>query len=155
MDNSAKLIFKDKLREFCEHIIRHRIDAAKTMMENAQQSANSEEKSSAGDKYETSRAMGHLEKDMHARQLAENLKELASLNSVNCSALYETVTTGSFVDAGKISFFIAAGLGKHNIDERPIYFLSPQSPLAKLLLHKKTGDEFEFSNEKLKITALF
>jgi hypothetical protein len=40
------------------------------MMESAQQSANSEEKSSAGDKYETSRAMGHLEKDMHARQLA-------------------------------------------------------------------------------------
>src|SRR6478735_10139580 len=125
MDNAAKLIFKNKLREFCDGLIRQRIDAAKTMMGNAQQAANSEEKSSAGDKYETSRAMGHLEKDMHARQLAENLKELASLKSVNCSALYETVTTGSFVDAGKISFFIAADLGKHTIDEKLIYFLSP------------------------------
>ena len=155
MDNSAKLIFKNKLREFCEHIIRHRIDASKTMMESAQQSANSEEKSSAGDKYETSRAMGHLEKDMHARQLAENLKELASLQSVNCNVCYEIVTAGSFVDAGKISFFIAAGLGKHTIEERIIYFLSPKSPLANLLMNKKVADEFEFSNEKLKITNLF
>ena len=155
MDNASKLSFKIKLREFCEDIIRHRINASKTMMESAQQSANSEEKSSAGDKYETSRAMGHLEKDMHARQLAENIKELASLQSVNCNMLYDKITIGSFIDAGKISFFIAAGLGKHNVEGRTIYFLSPQSPLAKIMMNKKAGDAFEFNKEKLTVADLF
>ena len=155
MDNASKLIFKNKLREFCDGLIRQRIDAAKTMMGNAQQAANSEEKSSAGDKYETSRAMGHLEKDMHARQLAEHLKELASFQAVNCNLLYEKVTAGSFIDTGIISFFIAAGLGKQNFENKSIYFLSPLSPLAKSLMDKKENDEFVFNKETLTIRALF
>ena len=155
MDNAAKLIFKNKLREFCDGLIRQRIDAARIMMGNAQQAANSEEKSSAGDKYETSRAMGHLEKDMHARQLAEHLKELAYFQSVNCNLLYEKVTAGSFIDSEKISFFIAAGLGKQNFENRSIYFLSPQSPLAKSLIDKKVNDEFVFNKESIVIRELF
>jgi hypothetical protein len=155
MDNAAKLIFKNKLKEFCDGLIRQRIEAAKTMMGNAQQAANSEEKSSAGDKYETSRAMGHLEKDMHARQLAEHLKELASFQSVNCNLLYEKATAGSFIDTEKISFFIAAGLGKQNFENKPIYFLSPQSPLAKSLMNKKVNNDFVFNKESLVIREIF
>ena len=45
-------------------MIKQRIAAATLAIENAQSAANAEEKSSAGDKYETSRAMSHLEKDM-------------------------------------------------------------------------------------------
>jgi hypothetical protein len=50
--------------------------------------------------------MGHLEKDMHARQLAENLKELASFQSVNCNLLYEKVTAGSFIDGEESVLFL-------------------------------------------------
>ena len=155
MDTAAKLLFKNSLREFCYAFIQQRIDATKTMIGNAQQAANSEEKSSAGDKYETSRAMGHLEKDMHARQLAEHLKELASLHTVNCNHIYEWVTAGAFIDCDSTCFFIAAGLGRQLVDGRAIFFLSPQSPLAKLLFHKKAGDEFEFNKSRLLITELY
>ncbi len=70
-------------------------------MEDAQQAANGEEKSSAGDKYETSRAMGHLQKDMHARQLAEQAKELAALHAVNVDLLYDTMATGAVIECEK------------------------------------------------------
>ena len=59
-------------------------------MNEAQASANSEEKSSAGDKYETSRALSHLDKDMHARLLFSNMKDIESLLSVNFDILYDS-----------------------------------------------------------------
>ncbi len=51
-------------------------------MDRAQEAANSEGKSPAGDKYETGRAMGQLQKEMHGRQLAEYAKEVKALQSI-------------------------------------------------------------------------
>ena len=72
MNEQQKIDFKKALKTRCIEILEQRIDASYNSMQNAQAAANEEEKSSAGDKYETGRAMNHLEKDMHARQLAAN-----------------------------------------------------------------------------------
>ena len=69
MTAADKILFKNNLKQFCQHTIEQRIAAAKEIIQNVQEAANNEEKSSAGDKYETGRAMGHLQKDMHSRQL--------------------------------------------------------------------------------------
>ena len=122
---------KKQLLKKCKEYVDLRILTAKQTMDHAQLAANGEEKSSAGDKYETSRAMSHLEKDMHARQLMNNMQELAVLRAVNVDAVYSTVATGAFVKCEIVSFFIAAGLGKQLVDKVPIIFLSPESPLAK------------------------
>ena len=60
---------KKLLIAHCTALLVQRITVSETAMKNAQESANSEDKSSAGDKYETSRAMGHLDRDMNAKQL--------------------------------------------------------------------------------------
>lgn len=52
-------------------------------MEGAQEAANSESKSSAGDKYETGRAMAQLERDRHAQLLAEAQKVERELTQLN------------------------------------------------------------------------
>ena len=150
-----KIAFKNTLRQVCVDTIGERIAAAKAGMENAQASANQEEKSSAGDKYETGRAMGHLEKELHSRQLSENLKELALLHGINTSVLYPTATTGAFVECEEESFFLAAGLGKQTVDGRIILFLSPHAPLSKLLLDKKAGDSFPFKGTSQVIKEVF
>ncbi|HMC85967.1 MAG TPA: hypothetical protein VKI61_10590 [Chitinophagaceae bacterium] len=69
MTAADKILFKNNLKQFCQLTIEQRIAAAKEIIQNVQEAANNEEKSSAGDKYETGRAMGHLQKDMHSRQL--------------------------------------------------------------------------------------
>ena len=132
-------------------MIGERISITKMAIGNAQQAANNEEKSSAGDKYETGRAMNHLERDMHTRQLAEHLKELAMLREINTDIIYSASTAGALIQCKQESFFIAAGLGKQIVDGQPIFFLSPYAPLAKLLLHKKAGDHFLFSGRDVEI----
>lgn len=155
MNRNEKIIFKNKLKQFCHHMIGQRIEAAKTTIENAQQAANSEEKSSAGDKYETGRAMNHLERDMHTKQLAENIKELSTLLAIHTDIIYDTIAAGAFIKCTGISFFIAAGLGKQIIDGEIILFLSPNAPLAKLLQNKKTGDHFLFAGKDCAIAEVF
>ena len=150
-----KIAYKKNLHQHCIALIQQRIDAALQAMQNAQAAANSEEKSSAGDKYETSRAMSHLEKDMHARQLAANQNELAALGVVDCNTLHASVTTGSIVICNEASFFVAAGLGKISFEDGIIYVLSPNAPVAKSLLHKVAGNSLIFNNKIIFIREVF
>jgi IS5 family transposase len=155
MTHPEKIQFKIRLKQFALALIGDRIAAAKQAIEQAQQAANQEEKSSAGDKYETARAMGHLQKDMHTRQLGEQIKELSTLHAINIDAIYSSVSAGAFIDCADTAFFIAAGMGKQAIENRTIVFLSPQAPLAKMLLGKKAGDQFPFNHAQRTILEVF
>jgi len=155
MTATEKIAFKSRLKQAGEVIIEQRITAAKTLIANAQEAANSEEKSSAGDKYETARAMGHLEKEMHQKQLAQQVNELALLHSVKVDVIYSTAVTGACIEWNALTFFIAAGLGKQTVEGKPIIYLSPQAPLAKGLLHKKAGDNFVFNGSAGTISDVY
>lgn len=155
MTLAEKLSYKNSLKQAGLAIIEQRMAAAKQQIEEAQQAANQEEKSSAGDKYETARAMGHLQKDMYARQLAEQAKELAALHAINADILYNKATAGALIQCEKMTFFLAAGLGKQTIDNKTIFFLSPQAPLAQQLQHKKAGDHFVFNTVRTIIVDLY
>ncbi len=155
MTDAEKLAFKNRLKQWGLDLIGERMAAAKEAMEQAQEAANSEEKSSAGDKYETGRAMGHLQKDMHARQLAESVKELATLHAVPTEPLCHEGRIGAVLQVDGLTFFISAGLGKQSIDGQTILFLSPQAPLAKQLEKKKPGDNVFFNQKDLVIRDIF
>ncbi len=146
---------KKRLQKKCIEIIEERITTIRMAMNDAQASANNEEKSSAGDKYETSRAMSHLQKDMQATRLSSIMKELEALLLVNCNKICHSAETGSFVNCGALSFFISAGLGKVIFENDIIFFVSPVAPIAKILHSKKTGDEFIFNKETLIIKYVY
>jgi len=155
MTDPEKIHFKTGLKQFALDLIGQRISAAKEAIGQAQDAANQEEKSSAGDKYETGRAMGHLQKDMYSRQLAEHAKELATLHSIQVDVIYPTPTAGAYVECPGISFFIAAGLGKQIKDGLTIYFLSPQAPLTSQLAGKKAGEIIRFNSTNLPILTVY
>ena len=147
--------FKCRLHQHCINILKNRIIGIEEAMDAAQIAANSEEKSSAGDKYETSRAMSHREKDMQGRQLVSNQSELAALAAIDCNKINTLINAGSLVSCNKIQFFIVAGLGKITFEDQLIYLVSPQAPIAKNLIGKQVGDEIVFNNTSIVITEIF
>lgn len=155
MTLQQKLEFKKRLHKKAIEFIEQRITNAAVAMQSAQQAANEEEKSSAGDKYETSRAMSHIEKDMFARQVAENKKELASLLAINFDKLCDNIMAGSIAESKEFIFFIGAGLGSIDFEGKAVYFLSANAPLADLLYNKKKGDTFRFGNKELMIQDIY
>ena len=155
MRDLERIVFKNRLKAICKSLIEQRMDATKFAMKHAQEAANNEEKSSAGDKYETARAMSQLEKDMHSKQLAEIIKELAILHAIDVNKICKVGEPGVFVECSRVSFFIVSGLGKRIVDSQVIYFLSPSAPLARALYNKKTGDHFVFNQIETRILDLY
>jgi hypothetical protein len=155
LSEPEKIAFKTRLKLAGEAIIQQRITAAQTLINNAQEAANNEEKSSAGDKYETGRAMNQLETEMHSKQLAQQLRELALLHDVKADIIYREATTGACIECAEMIFFIAAGLGKQIIDGKVIFFLSPHAPLAKTLQRKKAGEQFVFNGAQTTIERVY
>ncbi|HEV3325592.1 MAG TPA: hypothetical protein VG052_08295 [Puia sp.] len=155
MTSSEKIAFKNKLKNLGLDMLRQRIVTAQEAMNRAQEAANNEEKSSAGDKYETGRAMGQLQKEMHGRQLAEYAKEVKALQSIFTDSLCDQGGPGAFVRAAGIAFFVSAGLGRQEVERLTILFVSPLAPLARSLQNKKTGDSILFNGVSLIIEDVY
>jgi len=153
--DKQKLAWKQALKEACIKILHERMAHIEQAMLEARESANSEEKSSAGDKYETSRAMGHLAQEMQSKQLEDARQELEWINRLNSTTLYNNVSTGAVVICSHFIFYISSGLGHIEFENQKITLLSPKAPIANLLHQKKKGDTFEFNSKTVDIMDVF
>ncbi|GAB3266672.1 hypothetical protein GCM10027347_34840 [Larkinella harenae] len=145
---------KPLLFERCEQYVTQRIETAKTAMEAAQAAANEESKSSAGDKYETGRAMAQIERDRHAQLLAEALKLQQELARIDAGKVYESVQPGSLVITNQGAYFIAISAGKLTIDQRDYFAVSAASPIGIQLNRKQVNDEVLFNGKPIQIIAV-
>lgn len=145
--------FKEHLLQACKKIITDRIENAEKAMKAAQEASNGEDKSSAGDKYETSRAMGHRDRDMYARQLVEAKNEFQKIERLFLEPA-DFVKQGSLVLADDTLYFIATGIGKVEVDGKTVMVISKESPIAALMLNKKINEVFSFNGKQWKINQL-
>jgi transcription elongation GreA/GreB family factor len=150
---SLNIEFKKRVLDLCLQMLRERIQNAEKAMNEAQLAANGEEKSSAGDKYETSRAMGHRDRDMYARQFVEAKNELLKVEKLNLEPL-GFVKTGSIMEANGMLYFVATGIGKVEIDQKTVMVISKESPIAAAMMGKKLNDSFQFNGKTWTITEL-
>lgn len=146
--------FKERLIKHCTNLLASRIQHSIDQMHASQEAANEEGKSSAGDKYETSRAMNQLDKDMYARQLLENRQELAAFLSFASQQPSASVQPGSLVSCEKYFFFVAGGIGKMQFEGNSLLIISPRAPIAQQLIGKRVGDRFKFNNQEFEILAI-
>ncbi|RAK02075.1 hypothetical protein LX87_00189 [Larkinella arboricola] len=145
---------KQALFERCQQYVAQRIETAKTAMEAAQAAANEESKSSAGDKYETGRAMAQIERDRHAQQLAEARKLQQELARIDSGKIYTSGQPGSIVMTSQGNFFIAISAGKITLDQTDYFAVSAASPIGVRLNHVKANDEVVFNGKPIRILAV-
>lgn len=138
----------------CISLLEERISHARMAMNEAQEAANNEEKSSAGDKYETGRAMAQLSRDMNARQLSNAIQELAFLKQLTQRRETHHAGPGCLIETESDWYFIGAGLGTLIIDDIPVICISAHSPIAKILSGRKTGDSIQFMNRIIRLKAI-
>jgi len=138
---------KADLYNQCMAYVNQRIDTARQALNEAQESANAEEKSSAGDKYETGRAMAHLEREKALGQLNEGLKLKAALEKVSLETTSVEARLGSIVFTNTTNFYLTISAGKLLSGGVSFIALAPASPLGALLMGRKKGDQFVFNNQ--------
>lgn len=145
---------KDIILDTVKKQLDERMQNAWTAMQAAQASANSESKSSAGDKYETARAMGQLDRDMHARMYEQARQERTMVERIDLAIVFQKVAFGAFVHTTMGIFFIGVSIGQIRVDTETIMVISPQSPIGALLLGKQKGDDFTFRGATYQINTI-
>ena len=141
---------KQELWTIIELELKKQIREITSNLDTIEQSKAQETKSSAGDKFETGRAMMQIEEDKLLGQLKrkkEDLLKLKVLQAGNTNS--DFIQEGSLVRCGKQWFLIGLSLGKLKLDEKTVYGISTQAPLALKLLGKELGEEIQLNERTL------
>ena len=129
------------------------IDAAQQGINEAQQAAKDDTKSSAGDKYETGREMAQQESNRNMAQLHQANKLKVQLNTV-------PITTSSIVDNGSIvitdsgNFYIAIGAGTMQVEGINYFAISLVSPIGQKMKGLKPGNAFSLNGKNYTINQV-
>ena len=138
----------------CNHVLDERTTRLNEAMAASREAANSETKSSAGDKYETTRELMQAEMERLSHQLAEVSKLKEALYQAEMAVAAEVISIGSTVKTNRGTYFLAAGLGKIIVDAEDVYVISTASPIGQLLVGKKVGEEIVFNGVSQRILAV-
>jgi hypothetical protein len=155
MSDEEKIKFKKLLKSICVDVLKKRVQAAEFVIAQAQESANSNDKSSAGDKYETGRAMGQNDKEMNMRQMNEARRELQLAEEIMVEKINELFIPGSIAVCGEHLYFMSSGLGTTTIEHHKVILISPWAPLSHAMLRKKAGDTVQFNGKEFMITEVY
>jgi transcription elongation GreA/GreB family factor len=148
------IILKEKLLAAVKAIVEQRMQNAWEAMQAAQASANEEGKSSAGDKYETARAMGQLDREMYGRQYQQAQQERAALERIDPDKQPPQITFGSLVQTDTNWYFVAVSVGIVPCDGQKVIVVSPQSPVGQQLMGKTVGDSVLLQGKKTAILGV-
>ena len=145
---------KQELHKICSLTVEEKIKSVQERLASLNEAMKNETKSSVGDKYETGRAMIQNEKEQLMKQLSKSLELRTKLQQINPSKKPDKVALGSLVVCNSGSYYISVGIGKIVLDKQAYFAISVISPIGKLLLNKKIGDEVFFREKKISIMEL-
>ena len=146
---------KQQLIQACRDYLKDKINSLNTIIKEVTESSNSESKSSAGDKHETSKAMMQLEIEKLGTQLKEAEEQSADFEKINFNKPFQTIEQGSLVETNKGYFLIASSIGKIAVDDKMVFVISNKSPLALKLIGSKQKDTVIFNDVSYSIQAIY
>jgi transcription elongation GreA/GreB family factor len=138
---------KRELYNQCLDYVQKRMEGAQKAIEEAQKASNDDTKSSAGDKYETGRAMMQQETNRNLVQLNEANKLKVALTIVNPDSVSEKAESGSAVITNNGNFYIAVSAGTLTFNNESYFAVSPASPIGLKLKGQKAGDNFKLNDK--------
>lgn len=148
------MTLKEHLYLKCKDFISQRKSVINEVISEIEISLQSETKSSAGDKHETGRAMLQLEREKSGVQLSQIGRIEEVLSKINITKNVNNVSLGSIVYTSQNNYFIGISAGELQIGNEVFYAISSSTPIGKLLIGKKMGDEVIFKNTKLNILKI-
>lgn len=119
-----------------------------------QESIVGEENSTAGNKFETARAMGQEEMDRLNHTMTIAQRELTVLHHIHPKKTCDTAQLGAVVTTNQKNIYIAVGLGRLVIDDETYFAISSSSPIGKQLMGKGKNSSIAFAGKTEKIISV-
>ena len=149
-----KIEIKKEVLVQCQAKVAESIASTTELLDHSVASMHGETKSSAGDKFETSRAMLQAEQD-RLKTILIKAKELEHQLARLPLALNDEAKPGCMVVTEKATYYLAVGLGKVKVGDRVYYVISQASPIGRLIVGKQKGESIVFNGKTTVITDVF
>ena len=140
---------KKRIIDFINLSIKEKIHLLQFELDSIKEEKNNITKSSAGDKFETSRSLMQIEYDKINNQFLILKNQLKTIESIILIGKKASLGFGSIARTKNLYYFISIGLGKYTVDNNTVYVISLSSPIGKLLNNKKIGDKILFNQKEI------
>ncbi|MDB5191030.1 MAG: hypothetical protein JWQ96_593 [Segetibacter sp.] len=148
------MTFKQKIVARYQEVIDNKIASLESTLHDLFESSKNETKSSAGDKFETTRAMLQIEQDNVRKQLKDAQEQKVVFKQINYNLYIGKVMKGSLVKTNKDYLLVSIALSKIVVDELVVIALSPQSPLGIKIMGLKASDKAFINNQEFAIESI-
>jgi transcription elongation GreA/GreB family factor len=138
----------------CLDLSQGKIDMCNQVLFSINEAKNADTKSSAGDKFETSREMLQAEEDRITATLTNAVLLKKSLSQINPDVPLIKVEKGALVIGSQMNYYISVGLGKIEFNGDKYWAISLTSPIAKEMFGKRKGERFIFNGKLHTITDI-
>lgn len=145
------LNLKRELLKKCSDYVAQRVESATKAIISAKEASQDDTKSSAGDKYETTREMMQQEISRNEAQLFEAKKLQHALLQIPQDKTTDKIQNGSLVFTNNGNFYISISAGQFEIEGQIFFAISSASPIGRLLLGLEKGMTFSFNGKTFEI----
>lgn len=144
-------ISKETKKQICsqlQQMLSDKAEIATSAIKSAKEARNNDTKSSAGDKYETGRAMMQIEIEKNEVQLNKIVNQQKELSSIDFTKIYSKSVYGSLIETNHGVYFISIGIGKIAINNSDYYVVSLVSPIGQALKDRQVKERFQFQGRE-------
>lgn len=145
MDNHYHAL-KTALLAACQRYVGERIANAQQALASASDAAADDTKSSAGDKFETTREMMQQEIARHQQLLADAERMEQVLISLDVRPQSGPAKLGSLIETNRGIFFLAVSVGRIDVEGRAYWVVSTASPIGSRLVGMQAESRFTFNH---------
>jgi hypothetical protein len=147
--------FKEQILQKCKELVDEKLNKLFYALEELNESAEAESKSTAGDKHETGRAMIQIEQEKIGKQIQEWENQKLLLHKIDVCKDTDRISIGTLIETDRELFFLAINLGKIKLEEHDVMVISVQSTLGSLMTKHHKNDKITFLNSTYLIKALY
>ncbi|MFY0672441.1 MAG: hypothetical protein JXQ87_03515 [Bacteroidia bacterium] len=148
------LKLKHALLEECNKVVDGKINQFQENIKRSQDALYENTKSTAGDKFETGRAMMQGEINKAEQQLAKTITLKKVLQTLTITKILPKIDMGAIVITDKGNFFISVAAGKVKVEDKTYFTMGGNAPLAQEFRGKGKGDKCSFNGVQYDIVAI-
>ncbi|MCM8809981.1 MAG: hypothetical protein NC934_07465, partial [Candidatus Omnitrophica bacterium] len=136
-------------------ILEKEIRETKKAMDEAQEEANSH-KGAMESRYDTFKEEAQYKAGAYAKKLVQLNQQLSQVQLIKPTIL-NSAQFGALVESENKTYFLIGYFGPEPIrlDEKEIFPISISSPIGKLFINKKPGDEIHLNDKIIRIKNVF
>ena len=145
---------KESLLVACRQYVDQRIANAQQAIASANEAATGDTKSSAGDKFETTREMMQQEIARNQGLLGDAQRMEQLLAALDTRPHTGPSKLGSLIATNRGIFFLAISIGQLAVAGTSYWVVSTASPVGQLLVGREAGQAFVFNGVSYKINRV-